>query len=261
MSTKFCVNLAPTATASMESGTAATGYAVTNLNDEFADSYLKTTSPASIVIQLYFGSAQALDFMGIINHNFSGGTLEVRSHSSDNFAAATVRATRAVPANPLTHPCCYAIWNSASAQYWWLNLTGSGGSVTSADNFLKIGELVCGALTAFTKQPAPINEVWKKDSIIHKMKSGREYVVRRGQRREFRLDFPTIQLDDLDQLDELYLDLDGPATPFAIVLNTSRAAADAKDIYYGRLLDTMEVRHTSEDIYDVSLDLVEESFE
>lgn len=126
-------NKTPSATLSLTAGAEDAAYPLTNLDDLRPDVVFKATG-TSCTIRATFGSSQALQAIGLINHNLHGLTITVTNNGGMSPQSLIVPAVGddALPINP---------WldlrgvGSASGTQWNLAITGAAANVA-------IGELL-----------------------------------------------------------------------------------------------------------------------
>lgn len=142
-------NVAPNATVTVQTGTAATGYPAANLVD------LNPAKPAKLVettgAWLFdFGSAQRVDLVAIVHHNLNAGlNVRIQANATDSWGTPTIDAAFTIPAQDpdLFRPGP------------WLDLTAVAGY--SAGGFRYWRLVVVGTNSA----PVAIGEIWLGSSI------------------------------------------------------------------------------------------------
>lgn len=132
---------------SIKVGSAVTGYPIANLNDWRASNQTrvtKSTTTVRIMVELPAapsGSTNTdwhINCLGIINHNLDGGSIAVKSHTSDDFANGTSRLAATALDASMGNPNLLVTWTASAARYWYLDITNV------ATDPVQIGRIVFG---------------------------------------------------------------------------------------------------------------------
>jgi hypothetical protein len=149
------VNRALVGTWSVVNGSLVSGYSLQALNDWQAGNQVRfTPSSNRVTLKCVLPAAPSaaantqwiIKHIGGVNHNFDGiDTIDVYSHTADNFGAATARASFQFAASVNNPNFLFNLddfgggTNSTAAQYWWWDFNAA-----SLVNPLRIGVLFMG---------------------------------------------------------------------------------------------------------------------
>lgn len=133
----------------LKTGSAVTGYPLANLNDPRAGNQYRATHSGNVVqLMCDLGAAPSsssntdwhINCFGLVNHNLDGMTITIKSHTSDNYGAATERLAATALDSNMGHPNMLVTFTAAGARYWYVNISHASAIV----NPVRIGRAVLG---------------------------------------------------------------------------------------------------------------------
>lgn len=250
---------------SRESGSDATGYDVTNLNNEIpAQTWRSANKTDPIKVRCDMGTTITPTFVAIIGHNLSGGAVSFRGDTNNSIAGSTELASISIPTNYATHPTMFATFSNSTARRYYhlaINDASAGGTATSNDSYYEIGEIVIGAWEEFTSDTtlpgnsAPIRRTTDRQLVLHRMQDGSVYRVKRGVSRVLQLQWPNVPSAVQATLEALHAALYGGMESFCVIPNTS----DPLSCHYGFFDGPLDVTSFSEGNYSIGARFQEDS--
>ena len=119
-------------TATLSESASAEGYATQNILDQRTYKYWKASAGGTNYITGQWGSAPAVNCVGIAGHNFYSVGVTVKVYSSDNGSSWTQRAT-VIPTN---NKVIILTFNTVSAAYWKVEMVNTVGAPQVAVIFI-----------------------------------------------------------------------------------------------------------------------------
>lgn len=231
--------------------TTATGYPVTNVQDQRLSTEFRTsatTAPQTVVMD--FTTAKTMSVAAIINHNFtSSATVSIQANTSNSWGSPATSKTITYSANMMLN-----FFTDVSYRWWRFSISDAG----NPDGYLSMGRLWLG--TYITVEPSSLEDfqVIKKrsDRVIYG--EGRQKFASIGVGwRRFELSFPESDYTAISKIETMYDTVGTHSSLIFCNFDTDRNYAIVEPCYCS-IQDDIEFSHSNRMKFSYDLTLEED---
>ena len=220
-------------------------YPKANLSDNILGKPFRSTA-LTIVIDVDFGSAKAVDLCAILNHNVTAGATLIELKAGTTFPPTDNTITIIQRAEGM-----YASFTQLSKRYWRLSITNTG----NTEAFIQIGELILGAKTTLSQTYAyGWSRQRRHENIIHETVGGTRHVFHRFKQWRYSLPFRALTAAQIAEVENIHENAKMSATPIVFVPDL----ADTP-VFLMRVAAAPSLEATTRSMFASNLSLEEES--